>query len=118
MTESGGAQEKVCHLEDDIDGGGDHIGGVEAVLAYQGSTGHQAMSQEHQEDMDRKVLEVSEHALMDQWQMELGIEVLDDEYWKMLYIELQHGNLDMLLDIIDDEDTGHWSGCQMDEDCV
>ena len=80
---------------------------LDITISREGSKGHQAMPQEKQEDMDWKVVEVSEHALLDQWQMELSIEVLDDGDWNMLDIELEHGYLDRLIDMMEKnaEDT-------------
>ena len=59
---------------------------LDVTISREGSTEYQAMSHEHQEDIDWKVVEVSEHALLDQWKMELDIEVLDDGDWKMLFL--------------------------------
>ena len=39
---------------------------LDITISREGSKGHQAMPQEQQEDMDWKVVEVSEHALLDQ----------------------------------------------------
>ena len=41
---------------------------LDITISREGSKGHQAMPQEQQENMDWKVVEVSEHALLDQWQ--------------------------------------------------
>jgi hypothetical protein len=41
---------------------------LDITISRKGSKGHQAMPQEQQEDMDWKVVEVSELALLDQWQ--------------------------------------------------
>ena len=86
----------------------DMMSALDITIFREGTTGYQAMSQEYQEDMDWKVVELHEHALLDQWQMELGIGVLDDEDWKMMDIELEHGYLDRLIDMMEqnDDDNG------------
>jgi hypothetical protein len=47
--------------------------------------------------MDWTVVEEAENALLDQLQMELGIEVLEDEDWRMLELEPDHGYLDKII---------------------
>ena len=77
---------------------------LDITISREELAGGQTKNQEEQEDMDWMVVDEAEHALLDQLQMELGIEVLEDEDWRMLELEHEHGYLDKLILALEQED--------------